>query len=129
MIVDSSALIAVVQGEPEGPSFAELMLSERCRMSVANWLESAMVVDGRSRTHQDEFVEILQLADVELVDVTREQAMIARAAHRRFGRGSGSAARLNYGDCFAYALAISSGEPLLFKGDDFGHTDVTPAAG
>lgn len=127
--MDSSALIAVVQGEPEGPSFAELMLSERCRMSVANWLESAMVVDGRSRTHQDEFVEILQLADVELVDVTREQAMIARAAHRRFGRGSGSAARLNYGDCFAYALAISSGEPLLFKGDDFGHTDVTPAAG
>lgn len=129
MIVDSSALIAVVQGEPEGASFAELMLSERCRMSVANWLESAMVVDGRSRTHQDEFVEFLQLADVELVDVTREQAMIARAAHRRFGRGSGSAARLNYGDCFAYALAISSGEPLLFKGDDFGHTDVTPAAG
>ncbi|MEP6815765.1 MAG: type II toxin-antitoxin system VapC family toxin [Marmoricola sp.] len=116
-----------MQGEPEGDSFAELMLSERCRMSVANWLESAMVVDGRSRTHQEEFAELLHLADVELVDVTTRQVMLARAAHRRYGKGSGSSAGLNYGDCFAYALATETGEPLLYKGDDFGHTDIRSA--
>jgi ribonuclease VapC len=128
VIVDSSALIAIVQGEPEATVFARLLLDGPSRMSVASWLEASLVVDSRSATHQQEFAEAIDTLGVELVPVTAEQAQAARAAHRRFGRGSGSPARLNYGDCFAYALARVSGEPLLFKGDDFGHTDVTAAA-
>lgn len=127
MILDSSAVIAISQGEPEAETFAELLLAEPCKMSVANWVEAAIVVDRRSRTHQEEFEETLRLGRVELAPVTAEQGRVAREAHRRFGRGSGSPARLNYGDCFAYALALTTGEPLLFKGTNFTHTDLRSA--
>lgn len=128
MIVDTSAVIAVCKGEPEAAEFTELLSSLPARMSVASWVEAAIVSDRRSAAHQREFEEVLHLADVELVPVTEEHARVAREAYRRFGRGSGTSAGLNYGDCFAYALAITSGESLLFKGDDFVHTDVRPAA-
>ncbi|MFT3797515.1 type II toxin-antitoxin system VapC family toxin [Microbacterium sp.] len=127
MIVDSSALVAVVQGEPEAQECSELLLSEHCRLSVANWVEAGVVVDNRSIIAQREFEEVLALADVTLEPVTVEQARIARDAYRRYGRGSGHPARLNYGDCFAYALAVVTGEPLLFVGDDFTETDVRAA--
>ncbi|MFT4230834.1 MAG: type II toxin-antitoxin system VapC family toxin [Microbacterium sp.] len=127
MIVDSSALIAVVQGESQAAECSELLLSEQCRMSVANWVEAGIVVDSRSIVMQHEFEELLALAEVTVEPVTVEQARIARDAYRRYGRGSGHPARLNYGDCFAYALAVVTGEPLLFVGDDFAHTDVRAA--
>ncbi|MEO7422029.1 MAG: type II toxin-antitoxin system VapC family toxin [Ornithinibacter sp.] len=76
-------------------------------------------------THLDDLLTTLGIG---AVPVTVEQAEVGRAAYRDFGKGSGHPARLNFGDCFSYSLARTSGQPLLFKGDDFGHTDVTPAA-
>lgn len=127
MIVDSSAIIAIVQGEPEAERFSRALVDNEVRMSTANWLEAGIVVDSRSATHQAHFEDALQIGQVELTPVTMEQARVAREAHRRYGRGSGSPARLNFGDCFAYALAITTGESLLYKGDDFTHTDIRSA--
>ena len=94
-------------------------------MSVAGYLESAMVVESRGgEVAGHELDVLLEKAQIELVDVTREQATAARRAWRRFGRGRHPAA-LNFGDCFAYALSETTGEPLLFKGDDFTHTDIS----
>ena len=104
------------------------MSTEPKRISAANYLEAAIVVDANrnpllSRRLDDLIVQTEILAE----PVTLEQAKIARAAYRDFGRGSGHPAQLNFGDCFAYALAKSMREPLLFKGDDFSHTDVAIA--
>ena len=101
------------------------MSTQPKRISAANYLEAAIVVDANrnpllSRRLDDLIVQKEILAE----PVTLEQAKIARAAYRDFGRGSGHPAQLNFGDCFAYALAKSTREPLLFKGDDFSHTDV-----
>ena len=97
-------------------------------MSAASYLESGVVLDSRrdpvlSRSLDD----FLDIAEVEIEPVTAEQARIAREAYRDFGKGSGHPAQLNFGDCFAYALAKSTDEPLLFVGLDFSHTDVTAA--
>ncbi|HWV47935.1 MAG TPA: type II toxin-antitoxin system VapC family toxin [Microbacterium sp.] len=127
MIVDSSALLAIIQGEPEAAACAERLLAEECRISAANWVEAGVVVDSRSIGAQRDFDELLQLGEVAIVPVDAQQAHIARDAYRRYGRGSGHPARLNYGDCFAYALAVSSGESLLFVGDDFSETDIRSA--
>ena len=127
MIVDSSALLAVVQGEPEAAACIERLLAEECRISAANWVEAGIVVDNRSIVTQREFDELMQLAEVSVAPVTADQARVARDAYRRYGRGSGHAARLNYGDCFAYALAVTSGEALLYVGQDFVETDVRSA--
>lgn len=128
MIVDSSAVIAILRGEPEAERFAELLVDQSVRMSSANWLEAAMVADGSGDPRAGErFDKIIETAEVEIVDVTAAQARKARAAFRRYGRGSGSPARLNFGDCLAYALSAAADEPLLFKGDDFTHTDVWQA--
>lgn len=124
MIVDSSALIAVLRNEPEAERFAELLVDHPTRMSAANWLEAAMVADGASREAGARFDRLLGVAGIAIEPVTEAQVRLARTAFRRYGRGSGSPARLNFGDCFAYALSGSSGEPLLFKGEDFTHTDV-----
>ena len=96
-------------------------------MSVATRLEVSIVADARSTTHGERLDQILTALDVEIVPVSVRQGDVARVAHRRYGRGSGSPARLNLGDCFAYALSVTSGEPLLFVGDDFTHTDVAAA--
>jgi ribonuclease VapC len=93
-----------------------------------NYVEAAAVVEwSRDPVANRRFDDLLQQAGIVIEDVTEKQARIARDAYRDFGRGSGHPAKLNLGDCFAYALAKSAGEPLLFKGKDFAHTDVEPA--
>jgi ribonuclease VapC len=129
MIVDTSALMAILLDEPEAEACAQAIEDAAvCRMSAGNWLEAGVVIDSigdaiASRRLDD----LIQQASVEIEPVTAEQARIGRDAYRDFGRGSGHPAQLNFGDCFAYALAKTSGEALLFKGGDFGHTDITPA--
>lgn len=127
MILDASCLVAILGNEPEREEFLAVSLRTTCRMSVATWLESCLVLDNRSQGEAARLDNLVIWLNVELVPVSVEHASIARAAHQRFGRGSGSPAKLNFGDCFAYALAIETGEPLLFKGGDFRHTDVTAA--
>ena len=129
MIIDSSALIAMIYGEAGAEEVFRLIRAEpRSSVSAANYLEAAIVIDASGRaTASRQFDELLRSLDVAVQPVTAEQARIARAAYRSFGKGSGSPAQLNFGDCFAYALAVDAGEPLLFVGDDFTHTDVRPA--
>ena len=129
MIVDTSAILAILNAEAETELFADAIASAPvCRISAGTLLETMIVVDANAdaigRRKLDEFLERTGMI---VEPVTAEQAAIGRAAYRDFGRGSGHAAGLNYGDCFSYALAKVTGEPLLFKGDDFGHTDVRSA--
>jgi len=129
VIVDTSALIAILLDEPEASAcLKSLYPISRRRISAANFLEAAIVIDGRRKPALSSRLGKL-LLELEMViePVTEEQARVAREAYRDYGRGSGHPARLNFGDCFAYALARVTGEPLLFKGDDFIHTDVEPA--
>jgi len=98
------------------------------RISAANFVESAIVIDGsRDPVASRRFDDLVKEAQLVIEPVTEAQARIAREAYRDFGRGSGHPARLNFGGCFSYALARATGKPLLFKGDDFAHTDITPA--
>jgi len=129
MILDSSVLIAILRGEPEAAAFADAIqhIAER-RISAVNYVEAAVVSDkSRDPIARHRFDELVQEIGLTVEAVTREQARIAREAYRDFGKGSGHPARLNFGDCFAYALAKELAEPLLFKGEDFSHTDVIPA--
>ena len=129
MIVDSSALVAILLDEPEAAAFAAALLgSDVNRMSVANYLEAAIVVDRRAQKDSriGAFEPLVAAARLRIVDVTPARAAEARKAYRRYGKGF-DPARLNFGDTFAYALAIEFGEPLLFKGDDFAQTDVVSA--
>ena len=129
VIVDSSALLAVLHDEPEAAAFLRaIYAAEECRISAANFFEAAIVVDaGRSPVASRRFDDLIQAAQIVIEPVTEAQVRIARVAYRDFGRGSGHPARLNYGDCFAYALARQRAEALLFKGDDFFLTDIAPA--
>jgi len=126
MILDTSAVIAILQLEPEAASFARSVETLRpVRISAANWLEAAIVVDGNgSPGLSRRFDQFMREADVSIEPVTSRQAEAARAAYKAYGRGSGHPARLNFGDCFAYALTMEQDEELLFKGNDFAHTDV-----
>ncbi|WP_322748836.1 MULTISPECIES: type II toxin-antitoxin system VapC family toxin [unclassified Frankia] len=129
MIVDSSALVAIVRAEPDAPRYAAALVSAaRPAMSAVNYVEAAVVVDSaRDPVASHRFDELVRVAGIDVVGVTGEHAVLARQAYRDFGRGSGSPARLNFGDCFAYALAAQRREPLLFKGADFTHTDLVAA--
>ena len=129
VIVDTSALVAILHEEADAELYAESLRSaERIRISAGTLLEAGIVIDGnRSPLLSRRLDELVNAVPLVVEPVTREQALIARAAYRDYGRGSGHPARLNFGDCFAYALALATGEPLLFKGDDFHHTDITPA--
>ncbi len=125
MVIDTSAFVAIVLGEPEAAAFDERIRSATTRrVSVATWVEVATVLTSRlgvdARTVLERLEEEYRL---DLVPVDQAQMRIAGEAMVRFGKGQ-HPARLNYGDCFAYALSLSSGEPLLFKGDDFSKTDV-----
>ncbi len=125
MVVDTSALLAVLFDEPEAEVFARAIArAEVARVSAANLLEAGIVADcptdARTGRPLDALVADLR---VRIEPVTEEQVRIARQAYLDFGRGN-HPAKLNFGDCFAYALAKVSGEPLLFKGDDFGQTDI-----
>lgn len=129
MIVDSSALIAILAGEPDAEELNDVLSGAvRPALSVANYLEAAIVLDRHpARRAGEKLDRYLVAGQVELADVTESQARIARAAYRNFGRGTGHPAGLNFGDCFAYALAIDRDESLLYKGNDFQHTDVRSA--
>ena len=130
MIVDTSALIAILRDEPDAEAYAMVLAAaEHPRISAANYLETAIVIDASGDPIASRHVDhLVTRARLTIAAVTHEQALIARAAYRDFGKGSGHPARLDFGDCFAYALAKSADKPLLFKGDDFGRTDVVPAA-
>jgi ribonuclease VapC len=130
MIVDTSAVIAILKEEQDAPRFlrAVAISTQPKRMSAANYLEAGIVVDAnRNPLLSRRLDDLIAQTEIEVEAVTPQQADIARAAYRDFGKGSGHPARLNFGDCFAYALAKSTREPLLFKGDDFSHTDVAIA--
>jgi len=129
LIVDTSALVAIAFEEPGWEQISLVMVaSNQIVISAANYVELFMVIEGRNRPELTSKVnKLLADADVEVVSFTHSQAVLARDAFLRYGRGSGSQARLNFGDCFAYALAKETGEPLLFVGNDFTHTDVIPA--
>lgn len=130
MIVDTSAIIAVLRGEPEREAFlAALRSADAVAMSAATYVECGIVVDRLADpVLSRRFDELLAALGIRVVDVDEQQARTARAAHRDFGRGSGHRARLNLGDCFSYALAVTTGRPLLFKGDHFRRTGVRAAA-
>ncbi len=126
MIVDTSVVMAMLLREPEARVFVELMAQAPRRwLSAATYVELSAVVDGRRDAALSGALDaILASSRLEIADFTARQAHIARDAYQRFGRGSGHPARLNMGDCFAYALARDIGEPLLFKGRDFALTDI-----
>lgn len=130
MIVDASAVIAILKGEAEAAGMASALdQGQICRMSAANYFEATVVTDSnRNPVLSRRLDDFLRDAAIVVEPVTLKQAEIAREAYRDFGKGHHKAG-LNFGDCFAYALAKDKGEPLLFKGDDFCHTDVEPAYG
>jgi ribonuclease VapC len=129
MIVDSSAIIAILRAEPEAQAFAKAIAAARDRrVSAVNFVEASVVIDGsRDPIASRRFDELVLEAELQIEPVTEAHARIAREAYRDFGKGSGHRASLNFGDCFAYALAKAKQEPILCKGDDFKHTDLTLA--
>ncbi len=126
MIVDSSALIAILRLEDDGRLYeSAIERSPVNRISAGTYLEVSIVIDrARDPLVSRRLDEFLAEGAFIIESVTASQARIARDAYRDFGKGSGHRAGLNYGDCFAYALAREMNEPLLFKGDDFRHTDI-----
>ena len=125
MVIDTSALLAIFLAEPERKPFLDSILQAETRMiSAATVLETGIVLEARrGESAGREFDLFLVRANLQIVSVDNEQAEIARSAWRKYGKGRHPAA-LNFGDCFAYALAKSSGEPLLAKGTDFVATDI-----
>lgn len=126
MVIDSSALLAILLDEPEAADFLSRIKSEPVRrISAASFLETGMVLrrdtSGQRQILFEELIVALRLA---IVPVTEEQARTALAAFAAYGKGHGHPAELNFGDCLTYALAKVHGEPLLFKGNDFSQTDI-----
>ena len=128
MIFDMSTLIAILRDEPEAVSCAHAIENSVVRrVSAANFVEAAVIIDAsRDPIASRRFDDLIKEARIIIEPVTEPQARIARDAYRDFGKGR-HPAKLNFGDCFAYALAKFTGEPLLFKGDDFAQTDIKPA--
>jgi ribonuclease VapC len=129
VIIDTSAIVAILRAEAEAPQFARAIAADSSRrVSAVSYVEAAAVIDAsRDPVASREFDELFREAKLVVEPVTPAQARIAREAYRDFGKGSKHPAGLNLGDCFAYALAKEAAEPLLFKGDDFKHTDVKSA--
>lgn len=125
MVIDTSAMIAILQDEPERQSLVEIIEGEDARrMSCAGFVETSMVIEARFGADGVRDLDLfISTASIELHPVDAEQTYLARRAYSRFGKGRHTAG-LNFGDCFSYALAMLVDEPLLFKGDDFMHTDV-----
>lgn len=128
MVIDASAIVAIAFNEPEAKSFRERVADDPVRLiSAATVFEASMVIETRLGEAGGGDLDLwLHKADVEIVSVTAEHADQARRAWRRYGKGRHPAG-LNFGDCFSYALAALSGEPLLFKGNDFSQTDIKAA--
>lgn len=127
MIIDTSALLAILYQEEDAEQFVTALVTASARrMSAANFLEAAINVDAHGDPEASRQLDhFVRQAAIEIVPVTLEHAQIARQAYLDFGKGRHKAA-LNFGDCFAYALARATGEPLLFKGSDFPNTDIVP---
>ena len=130
MVIDTSILLAVLQDEPERREFNEALEAAPTRlMSTANFVETSMIIESRFGAEGTRDLDLLvSRAGITLVPVDEDQAYISRQAFRNFGKGR-HAARLNFGDCFAYALAKTLGEPLMFKGEDFSRTDIDAYSG
>ena len=128
MVVDSSALLAILLQEEDAERFARAIEAvERPLVSSATVIEAGIVMIVRQGpAGRTDLVALLEQGGFGIEPVTVEQADIALEAYQRYGKGRGHAAGLNYGDCFAYALAKATGAPLLFKGDDFARTDIEP---
>jgi ribonuclease VapC len=129
VVVDSSVVVAVFKSENDAAELIERLASFRRRMiSAASFFEAAIVCERWATPAAPErFDEAIAPLGLEIVPATPPQMAIARDAHRRFGKGRGKPAVLNFGDCFAYALAKEAKAPLLFKGDDFSQTDIEQA--
>lgn len=129
MIVDSSAILAILLEEPEGHLFdVAILRTAVARMSAASLLEASMILQSRRGSDGVRDLELLMVRfKIEIAPFTESQARLARVAFERFGKGRHPAS-LNFGDCMAYALAKETGEELLFKGTDFGQTDIAAAA-
>jgi len=129
VVIDSSVCVAIFKSEADTAALTDRTYSYQRRvMSAATWLETAMVCEGASKEGGAARLEgILASLAVEVIPVTVEQARLSFAAFKRFGKGRGAKASLNYGDCFVYALAKELDAPLLFKGGDFAQTDIEPA--
>lgn len=125
MVVDTSALLAILADEPERRAFNEAIeASDTCLLSVATFVEASVVMESRQGAEGlRDLDHFIRRAGMQLVPVDAEQAHVARRAFSRFGKGRHPAG-LTYGDCFSYALATVLGEPLLYKGNDLGRTDV-----
>jgi ribonuclease VapC len=128
MIIDSSAIVAILNDEPEALAFLQAITSAPARyMSAVTYFEAGIVIDSQQDPVLSRNLDkLIADAEIELESVSVEQARIARGAYRDFGKGN-HPAKLNFGDCFAYALASATREPLLYKGNDFAQTDVVSA--
>ena len=128
MIIDTSAIIAILFNEDDAQVYAEAITrAESCRMSAATFVEIAIVVEAQTRNNGGRQLDaFIRRASIDIEPVTEELAHMARQAFIDFGKGRHPAG-LNYGDCFSYALSKASGQPLLFKGRDFAKTDLIPA--
>lgn len=129
MIVDSSALISIILDEPAGETMLRAFgEATSLKISAATWFETHLVVDNlrSGKASQGRLTELLAILDMQIVAVDQDLARDARDAHLTYNRGH-HPARLNFGDCFSYALAKQTGEPLLFKGNDFSQTDIVSA--
>jgi len=129
MVVDTSAIIAILRAEDDAADFASAIGNARNpMMSASTYVEAGLVMTNDESPRGLERLNLLiERSNIEIVATTPDEAIIGVAAHRKYGRGSGHRAKLNFGDCFSYALAKSRNMPLLFKGDDFVHTDIEPA--
>jgi ribonuclease VapC len=128
MIVDASALLAIVLGEEDGDSYSRAIADELDDIFISpiNFVEAAIKADKKGPETGEALDELMRVGAIKLAQITRTQAQIAREAYQKFGKGNHEA-RLNLGDCFAYALAKARSEKLLFKGDDFRKTDIEAA--
>lgn len=129
MIIDSSALIAILFDEPDAARFANAIAqASTCRISATNYVEAAIVVESQSTAGGQQFNALIRRAGIVIEPVTEEHAFLARQAYADFGKGRYPAG-LSFGDCFSYALAKATRQPLLFKGNDFSKTDIEAALG
>ncbi len=126
--IDASAFVAIAKDEFEGDVFEELIMSRRCLVSVPTLHEVHSVLRGYPDVDPLNFIdEFVGLPNISIIGLVRSHLDESRAAFDRYGRGRGHPAKLNFGDCMSYSVAKVAGIPLLFKGDDFSHTDITPA--
>ncbi len=129
MIIDSSAVIAILLSEPEAPRLVQAIAAATTRAIGAPTLveASAVLLAKKGRVGDVALDALLQRLDIDVVPMSAEAAVMARTAYQRYGRGVGSPAVLNYGDCLSYGIAMAARDTLLFKGDDFSDTDVLAA--